>query len=128
MKLDRTTGAITAAGAVLVLLFAVVTMGRSPQEQPTSPNLALANPEQTYNPVSAGEDLPDGFRQLLGRDQIAPIYDPQFTTASRVDWPREMLVIGVAGEHTAKAYPVTPLNGREMVIDSLEGIPILVTW
>ena len=34
----------------------------------------------------------------------------------------------LAGETEAKAYPVTHLNSREMVIDSLEGIPILVTW
>jgi hypothetical protein len=37
-------------------------------------------------------------------------------------------VIGVAGTNSAKAYPVTHLNQREMVVDSLEGIPILVTW
>jgi hypothetical protein len=37
-------------------------------------------------------------------------------------------VIGVAAAETAKAYPVTHLNSREMVIDSLDGIPILVSW
>jgi hypothetical protein len=82
----------------------------------------------TYDPVTAGEELPAGYRQLLDRDQIAPIYEPTFTTPDAVDWPGDMLVIGVAGADTAKAYPVTHLNQREMVIDSLEGIPILVTW
>ena len=90
--------------------------------------MLIANPQLTYNPVDAGEALPNGFRQLLDRDQIAPIYNPTFTTATKVDWPDQMLVIGVAIDDAAKAYPVTPLNQREMVIDSLQGIPILVTW
>ena len=81
-----------------------------------------------YDPESAGEPMPHGYRQLLGRDQIQPVYDPAFTTADEVDWPLDSLVIGVAGSETAKAYPVTHLNQREMVIDHLEGLPILVSW
>ncbi len=88
----------------------------------------LADPNQVYNPVKAGEPLPDGYRQLLRRDSILPVYDPVFTSSEEVDWPADSLVIGVAGAETAKAYPVTHLNSREMVIDSLDGIPILVTW
>ncbi len=87
-----------------------------------------ADPNLTYDPVRSGEELPAGYRQLLDRDQIAPIYEPAFVTPRHVDWPPEMLVIGVAGADDAKAYPITHLNQREMVIDSLEGIPILVTW
>jgi len=88
----------------------------------------LIDPTEVYDPVRAGELAPSGFRQLLDRDQILPVYDPVFTSAGLVDWPAGMLVIGVSGEQTAKAYPVTHLNQREMVIDSLEGIPLLVTW
>jgi hypothetical protein len=36
--------------------------------------------------------------------------------------------IGVSAEETAKAYPVTHLDQREMVIDSIGGIPLLVVW
>ena len=81
-----------------------------------------------YDPVKAGDPLPDGFRQLLGRDQIEPVYNPVFTAADHVDWPLDSLIIGVAGPDTAKAYPVTHLNQHEMVIDHLEGMPILVSW
>ncbi len=95
---------------------------------PAPPAIDLADPDLTYDPVRAGDPLPEGYRQLLDRDQIAPIYDPKFVTPGEVDWPGDSLVIGVAGTETAKAYPVTHLNQREMVIDSLEGIPILVTW
>lgn len=128
----------TAAGVGLVVLVvgaaAVLRESPSPGEEqvlqtPVATGAgALANPADTYDPVMAGESLPSGFRQLLGRDQIAPVYDPSFTPGSQVDWPGGSLVIGVAGEESAKAYPVTHLNRREMVIDSLEGIPILVTW
>jgi hypothetical protein len=89
---------------------------------------AMADPQDVYDPVQAGEELPSGYRPLLDRDQILPVYDPVFTSSSDVDWPAEMLVIGVAGSEEAKAYPVTHLNQREMVVDSLEGTPILVSW
>ncbi len=120
------------AGLLIVLTVAtlavllVVALAGGGQELSEPRN--LANPDLTYNPVSAGDPLPSGFRQLLARDQIAPIYNPEFTTPDKVDWPDEMLVIGVVIDDAAKAYPVTPLNQREMVVDSLEGIPILVTW
>ena len=81
-----------------------------------------------YDPVTAGEETPRTFRQLLQRDQIEPVYDPSFTDAHSVEWPDEMLVIGVEGVRTAKAYPVTHLNSHEMVIDVIDGDPILVSW
>jgi hypothetical protein len=85
-------------------------------------------PGDAYNPVVGGEPLPDGFRQLLPRDAISPIYEPMFVPGSQAGWPRSAHVIGVAAEGEAKAYPVSFLTRREMVIDSIAGIPILVTW
>lgn len=110
-------------GAALLLVLSACS-----QSEVEPPAVTYADPSEAYDPVRAGEELPEGYRQLLGRDQIAPIYDPTFKTPVEVDWPSDMLVIGVAGSSEAKAYPVTHLNQREMVIDSLEGIPILVTW
>lgn len=78
--------------------------------------------------MTAGEPLPDGFRQLLPRDAIRPIYVPQFTTANGVDWPDDTQVVGVADGREAKAYPVSVLDQHEMVNDFLAGDPILVTW
>jgi hypothetical protein len=86
------------------------------------------SPGDVYNPVTAGEILPDGFRQLLPRDAIRPVYDPQFVSAGGVAWPGGTQVIGVSSGDEAKAYPVSFLNRREMVVDSINGIPILVTW
>ena len=85
-------------------------------------------PSDVYDPVRAGEEPPRGFRQLLGRDQIAPVYNPAYIASDEVDWPADSLVLGVAGTKTAKAYPITHLNQREMVIDTLDGTPILASW
>lgn len=87
-----------------------------------------AEPESTYDPVRAGEELPNGYRPFLDRDLIRPVYEPTFATSTEVDWPYDSLVIGVVGTGTAKAYPVTHLNQREMVNDELDGSPILVSW
>ena len=95
---------------------------------PTSADPNATGPGDVYNPVTAGERLPDGFRQVLPRDAIAPVYDPEFVAGSGIGWPGDTLVIGVAADTEAKAYPVSFLNGREMVVDSIAGIPILVTW
>ena len=86
------------------------------------------SPTSAYNPVLAGERLPADFRQILPRDAIKPIYDPTFARADRVDWPDSTDVIGVEINGEAKAYPVDHLNGRELVVDELDGIPILVSW
>ena len=85
-------------------------------------------PTDAYNPVTAGEPLPEGFRQLLPRDAIDPIYDPVFVSAGDAPWPPEAQVIGVSVGDEAKAYPVSFLTRREMVLDELGGDPILVSW
>ncbi len=121
MPVRRATWVPLAFLAVVVAGVLVSTGRRS-----TDP--AVPVPPDLYDPVAAGEELPNGYRRSLARDQIPPVYDPEFTAASGVDWPSDSLVIGVAGKESAKAYPVNHLSSREMVIDSLEGIPILVTW
>ena len=85
-------------------------------------------PEGVYDPVAAGEPVPNDFRQLLPRDVILPIYNPTFRTAPETEWRDDVLVIGVELDGEAKAYPVSFLNSREMVIDWIGGTPILVSW
>lgn len=112
----------------LVALAAMALAGAAILSTRPSAPLGPTDPAAVYDPVAGGETLPSGYRALLDRDQIEPVYDPQFTTAAGVDWPGDSLVIGVAGPHTTKAYPVTHLNSHEMVIDSLDDDPILVSW
>ena len=95
---------------------------------PTPLVLDVPDPASVYDPVLADEVLPEGYRQLLGRDDIAPVYDPSFVNADGVGWPDESLVIGVDIDGEARAYPVGFLNRREIVNDRHQGIPTLVTW
>ena len=118
-------GGLVATAALILLLLSTDTSIDAPA---LANGAALPDPGAVYDPVQAGEHRPSGYRQVLDRDQIRPVYRPEFTSLDLVDWPADMLVIGVAGEESAKAYPVTHLNQREMVIDFLEGTPILVSW
>jgi hypothetical protein len=112
----------------LLAFFLIATTGRDERPDANAALGVLADPNDVYNPVTAGEPLPEGFRQVLPRDAIVPIYDPTFVPAGESPWDGATLVIGVAIDDEAKAYPVSLLNRREMVVDSLAGIPVLVTW
>lgn len=92
------------------------------------PGVVESPSEDLYDPVRAGEELPDGFRQLLDRDDIFPVYLPTFRTAAETEWPDQELVIGVELDGEARAYPVGFLNRREIVVDIHKGIPTFVTW
>ena len=106
------------------------------QEQSTDPteqpilSTAAPDPGSGMPAVSSREVVMDTsqFRQLLPRDAIAPIYDAQFISAESASLPPEELVIGVEINGESKAYPVGPLNFREMVNDTVGGVPVLVSW
>jgi hypothetical protein len=66
--------------------------------------------------------------QLLRRDGILPIYEPEFVSADEADYEDDEMVLGIEIDGEAKAYPIGVLSQREMVNDYLAGIPILVTW
>lgn len=87
----------------------------------------VPDPLTVFDPTLGGAG-PTGFRPLLPRDQIEPVYQPRFTRASGVTWNPEDLVIGVNLEGEARAYPIGFLTQREMVVDNHRGIPTLVTW
>jgi len=87
----------------------------------------VPDPLTVFDPTLGGAG-PTGFRPLLARDQIEPVYQPRFTRASGVTWNPEDLVIGVNLEGEARAYPIGFLTQREMVVDNHRGIPTLVTW
>ncbi len=127
--------------ALALALALAATAAGCGEAEPPGPEAAAARAESwpppaptpdvvsgVYDPVQAGEPLPDGFRQLLRRDRIAPVYDPTFVPADQAGWRDESLVLGVFLEGEARAYPVGFLSRREMVIDNHRGIPTLVTW
>ena len=113
--------------ALVLIAAAIFWAAKTPSDQPQ----IEAGPPQVdaiYDPVRAGEPTPAGFSQLLRRDAIHPIYNPTFRSAESTGWPAETLVIGVELDGEAKAYPLSFLNHREMVIDWIGGSPVLVTW
>ena len=116
-------------GLGLILIVGATAAFRGPQRPESTEELGtLARLQDIYDPVRAGEPLPDDFRQLLGRDAILPIYDPQFVPAGDSGWGDGTLVLGVAVGGEARAYPVAYLNRREMVLDVVGGTPLLVSW
>lgn len=68
------------------------------------------------------------WRQLLGLDDIFPVYEPEFDSADEAPLNDDELVLGISFEGQSKAYPITVMRFREIAIDELAGIPILVTW
>ena len=68
------------------------------------------------------------YRQLRRRDAIAPIYDPHLIPGVDATLPDDEMVIGVSVNGEAKAYPAGILYTREMVNDTVGGLPVLVTW
>ncbi len=116
------------AGALFLFAALFAAFGADNRPEATPDLGPLADPGLTYDPWAAGEPLPAGYAQLLRRDAILPVYQPAFVVASDAGWSDETLVIGVALDGEAKAYPIAHLNRREMVIDELRGIPLLVSW
>ena len=113
---------------LFLALVAVAGLGAPDRPTETASLGALPDPTSVYDPVDVGDPLPVGFRQLLRRDGILPVYDPQFVAAVDAGWSDGTLVIGLELDGQSRAYPVGFLNRREMVIDSVAGIPVLVTW
>ena len=114
--------------AVVLVVAAAFWVARTPTDQSQIGAGPAELPDGLYDPVRAGEQTPAGFWQLLRRDAILPVYNPTFRSTESTEWPAETLVIGVELNGEAKAYPVSFLNRREMVIDWIGGSPVLVTW
>ena len=108
-----------------------------------SPDVHRAQPQPDAYAASyfAGTDEiigPDGpvaatfvdaeYEQLRRPDAIAPVYDPRFLSASEADLPAGELVIGLTVNGDSRAYPAGILYHREMVNDTVGGVPTLITW
>ena len=66
---------------------------------------------------------------VLGKDGIPAILNPQFVNAEPVPQmePSErVLGVSINGDH--RAYPLNLLSRHEIVNDTVEGVPVAVTW
>lgn len=116
----------------LTVVIAVVIAACTQAESTPQPSDA-ATPSPTPTPfqadsLSAPQRTPGRAFQLLPRDAIRPIYNPTFIPASGSDLDPNEMVIGVEFNGDTRAYPIRYLRTREIVNDTVGGIPILVTW
>ncbi|NNL65600.1 MAG: DUF3179 domain-containing protein [Myxococcales bacterium] len=97
--------------------------------------LALLAPSVGAEPVRNGFDLSGASvpaEQILAggppRDGIPALDHPTHMAAATSAWRDEEIVLGVARDGEARAYPVAILNWHELVNDTLGGDPILVSF
>jgi len=81
-------------------------------------------------PGAAQDPLDDQLHEVLPRDAIPAISNPEFEPAERADrsMSEEELVIGLVGDAEQRAYSTWQLDRHEIVNDTFEGRPIAVTW
>ena len=116
---------------ITLLLFAI---GGCAAPEPPSPADSVGEYAGAYDEIigADGRAAP-GFSdadyvQLLRPDDIPPIYAPEFVASSEANLPDDELVIGLAINDEARAYPAGILYNREMVNDVVGGAPTLITW
>ena len=63
------------------------------------------------------------------KDGIPALMAPRFLPADEVDFlSPEDRVLGIQGAHQTKAYPIAILNWHEIVNDTLDGTPVVITY
>jgi len=79
------------------------------------------------DPLNPGRTLE--IVTLLPRDGIQAILNPQFITPAEADrYTADEPVLGVSINGDSRAYSIPFLSGREIVNDTVGGVPIAVTW
>jgi uncharacterized protein DUF3179 len=63
------------------------------------------------------------------KDGIPALMNPQFLPGDKAEYlsPQDR-VLGIQGTHQAKAYPIAILNWHEIVNDTLDGTPVVITY
>ncbi len=77
---------------------------------------------------SQAEDLPKEFEQLLPRDQIAAISQPEFVSVDSADIADDSWVLGVVIDGQARAYSLNLLNSHEVVNDRIGSTAFAAVW
>ena len=98
---------------------------------PQALRLATLNKETivvpSSDPLKPGRTLE--IVTLLPRDGIQAILNPQFITPAEADrYAADEPVLGVSINGDSRAYSIPFLSGREVVNDTVGGVPIAVTW
>ena len=113
--------------ATWLIIFALILTACG--ESFTQPITENAFDPELFDPTDEDDVvLPEGYFRSWGRDRIIPVYEPIYVGADGVPWPDDEVVIGVNINGQQRAFPVGFLSNRELVIDQIDDIPLLVTW
>ena len=100
---------------------------------PGTPVWRLLNPTITVTVASPGEAAePTELKivSVLARDAIDAILDPTFVSGdeaeAQVAATSRVIGVSINGDH--RAYSTAQLSSREVVNDTVGGVPIVVTW
>ncbi len=125
MRIQKSYLFMGLAVAGIVLFFAM--------DGPQALRVALLSKETII--VPADPDDPASFDRtlelvtLLPRDGIQAILNPRFITpAAATRYAADEPVLGVSIHGDSRAYSIPFLSGREVVNDTVGGVPIAVTW
>lgn len=79
------------------------------------------------NPLQ-GQDVPEGFQQLLPRGGIPAIDNPQYVSADKAEITDGAYVFGVVIEEQPVAYSLNLLNSHEVVNDTVGNTNFAAVW
>ena len=75
---------VAAAALAILGIVAYAVANETPVERAEAiPPVSIPDPLEVYDPVRAGETLPEGYRSALPRDAILPVYEPAFTRSQQ---------------------------------------------
>lgn len=91
------------------------------------PRETVILPSSPNDPTTPGRELT--IVTLLGRDGIPAIFDPLFRSPAETDNYRpDEPVLGISINGDNRVYSIPFLSGREIVNDTVGGVPVAVTW
>ncbi len=99
-----------------------------------APSTPTSPPTPNVAARGGGARLADGrtapLVRIVPRDHIPAVYNPVHIPVNEVGEQagQGTPVIGVSIDGQSVAYPVVFLSGREIVNDTVGGMPIAVTW
>ena len=100
---------------------------------PGTPVWRLLNPTLTVTVASPGDGAePTELKivSVLARDAIDAILDPRFVRGAEAEAQvvasSRVIGLSINGDH--RAYSTAQLSSREVVNDTVGGVPVVVTW
>ncbi len=85
-------------------------------------------PFDLLNPTGQKTVDPGQYRKLIARDVIVPVYEPNYVGPEEANLVDRELVMGVEVNGEAKAFPIGLIRNREIVNDTIGGVPLVITW